>query len=65
MHCFFDDSQYHNEFINKTELRSKSAGYNRTTIEVSFNLEAISTKGLKNKLKKTYGETVAISKSFT
>jgi len=65
IHCFFDDSQYYAEFINKTELRSKGSGFNKTVIGVKFDLNEISTKTLKGKLKREYGDSLTLYKNFT
>jgi len=65
LHCFFDDSQYSSDYINMTELRAKGSGFNKTTIGVKFDLDVITTKGLRTKLKNQYGSTVTINKNFT
>lgn len=65
LQCFFDDEEYHPDFINKTELRSKGAGANKTIIGITFNFNVISTKILSNRIKATYGETLTLYKNFT
>lgn len=66
LQCFFDDKEYHSDFINKTELRSKGAGANKTIIGLRFNLNVISTnKTLSTKLKNTFGESFLVYKNFT
>ncbi|MFH0755907.1 MAG: AAA family ATPase [Bacteroidota bacterium] len=65
IHCFFDDRQFNSEFINKTELRAKASGYNKSTIRIEFNLEELSTKSLKEKLIRAYPELQTITKTFT
>jgi AAA15 family ATPase/GTPase len=64
MHCFFDDNQYVSEYINKTELRSKGIGYNKTSIGVTFNFNAITTKVLQGRLKKLFGDSLTLYKNF-
>ena len=64
MHCFFDDSQYLADYINKTELRSKGSGYNKTSIGVTFNFNAITTKVLQGKMKKMFGDSLTLYKNF-
>lgn len=65
LHCFFDDSQYSKEFINKTEFRSKGAGYNKSTIGIIFDINTITTKSLKTKLLEEYGDKITLYKNFT
>ncbi|MGG9962675.1 ATP-dependent nuclease [Ferruginibacter sp. SUN106] len=65
IHCFFDDNQYFSEFINKTELRSKGAGYNRSVISVTFDFNLVTTKTLQQKLFTRFGETLILYKNFT
>jgi predicted ATP-dependent endonuclease of OLD family len=65
LHCFFDDKQYFSEYINKTELRSKGSGFNKTVIGITFDLNSITTKILQNKMKHLYGESLVLYKSFT
>ncbi|HTA26432.1 MAG TPA: AAA family ATPase [Bacteroidia bacterium] len=66
IHCFFDDNQYFSEFINKTELRSKGSGANKTVISITFDFNAITTKLLRGRLVTYYGaDTVTIFKNFT
>ncbi len=63
--CFFDDSKFEVAFINRTELRQRLKDYNKSSITLEFNLSEITTKGLKQRLTKTYDETLVITKSFT
>lgn len=63
--CFFDDSYYRPELINSTELKSREAGYNKSTIELEFDLQVISAKSLRDNLIRAYGETLILKKIFT
>lgn len=63
--CFFDDAQFSSEFINKTELRSRGSGYNRSVIELEFDLREVETKRLQKTLTSEYGSTLTIAKNFT
>ncbi len=65
LHCFFEDSQYSKEFINKTEFRSKGSGYNKSSIGITFDINAITTKSLKATLLKEYGNRITLYKNFT
>jgi AAA15 family ATPase/GTPase len=65
LHCFFDDNQFSSEFINKTELRSKAAGYNRSTIILTFNIEEVTAKTLRERLIHSFGKILDITKTFT
>jgi len=65
LHCFFDSQQFSWDLINKTELRSKGAGYNRSVIEVTFDLNRIATKSLRDRLAATHGSILAVRKIFT
>lgn len=65
MHCFFDDNQYFAEYINKTELRSKGSGFNKSIIGVTFDFSAITTKVLQGKMKKMFGDSLTLYKNFT
>lgn len=65
IHCFFDESQYSPDFINKTELRSKGSGFNRSAITIEFDTNAITTKTLRTNLKRQFGETISATRNFT
>ncbi len=65
IHCFFDDNEYSSDEINKTELRAKSAGYNKSIVGIKFDFSFITTKTLKKKLINKYGTELIIYKNFT
>lgn len=65
LHCFFDDNQFKSEFINKTELKSKSAGYNKSVIAIEFSINELPTKTLRDKLLKTFSDSLILTKTFT
>lgn len=65
LQCFFDDEEYFPDFINKTELRSKGAGANKSVIGITFDFSAITTKTLSTKIKAALGQKVTLYKNFT
>lgn len=65
LQCFFDDEEYYSDFINKTELRAKGAGANKSVIGITFNINAITTKTLSSRIKAVLGEKVTLFKNFT
>lgn len=65
VHCFFNDSQFFSEYLNKTEFRSKGSGANRSVIGVTFDFNVITTRGLQNRLKNKYGNELVVYKNFT
>ena len=63
---FFDESLFNDEsFINKTSFLSKKANSNRVEIIIEFDLEMLHTKVAKQRLIKTYGKSLRISKQIT
>jgi AAA15 family ATPase/GTPase len=63
--CFFNTASYRSEFLNKTEYASKGTGYNRSSITLEFDLQAISSKTIRQRMISNFGKTLRISKSFT
>jgi len=64
--AFFDESYFADgSFINRTEFSRKQAGYNRSEITVTFNLDKLITKSRKNSLIKQYGNTLSVTKIIT
>ncbi len=63
--CFFNSHKYDKEYINKNEFRAKGVGFNKSDIEIEFDLTKISTKTLKSQLIELYGNTLNLKHSFT
>lgn len=63
--CFFDDSAYEEDFVNKTEFRAKGAGYNKSVLSITFNFAVIEQTGLKRNLTNQYGQKLKLFKNFT
>lgn len=64
-HCFFSEDQFEIEYINKTELRSRGAGYNKSIVGITFDFNQISTKTLRGKLKNVFGDGLTLYKNWT
>jgi hypothetical protein len=64
IHCFFKDSEFVYDYINKTELRSKAEGFNRSIIGLTFNSDEISSKTMRESLVGSYGKDFTFYKQF-
>lgn len=64
--CFFDEELFKDEaFLNRTEFVGKGSAHNKSVISITFDLEAIQTKTLKQRLIKKYGNLLTVTKCFT
>lgn len=64
--CFFNPENFKSDFINKTELRGRLPGYNKSEIKIIFELKSIEkSETLKKRLIKNYGSTIEINRTFT
>ena len=63
--CFFNTPRYNPEYLNKTEFTAKGKGYNRSSIILEFNLDAVSSKKTRLRMINEYGNILSIAKSFT
>ena len=60
---FFDTYIYTDEsYLNKTLYSARRKDYNRSTISLEFNLNALTTRTAKSNLIASYGETLKITK---
>ena len=63
--CFFDDSAYQPEFLNRTEFVAKQEGYNRSDITITFDLTQVTGPTRKKRICDQYGDKLQIQRSFT
>lgn len=61
---FFNDTMFQEDgdFLNKTERMRKRSGSSRSEITVTFNIQNVNVKQLRDDLKKKYGDWVSVSK---
>lgn len=60
---FFDDEAFtDSSYLNRTEFLAKGIGSNKSKIGIEFDLNAVKTKTLRDKLIKEHGTTVSITK---
>jgi predicted ATP-binding protein involved in virulence len=62
--CFFNDSSYKSEFLNKTEYAAKAKDHNRSIITLKFNLHAITSKVMRQRMITDAKNDLQISKAF-
>lgn len=63
--CFFDSGAYSPAFLNRTELSSRKAGFNRTDITLTFDLKLVTGRVRHERMTSRYGSQLEITKSFT
>lgn len=65
LRCFFDDSAFHSDYINRTELTAKQKGFNRSEITVVFDLNDVIGKDRKKRMVDEYGDALEVQKAFS
>lgn len=65
MLCFFQEDRFSPTFLNKTELRGKKEGFNRSEITLVIDISQVKSQKAANRLRTKYGDVLSVSKHFT